>query len=391
MKRLPVLLAALGLIILGGCDETLIRVPDTTGPAVLITYPVPGNPLTAPVDVLIEAADPDSIARVSLLVDGEPVGVDTLPPWRIAWNINYWHDTPNHSLVAKAVDRSGNVGLSEMVLVTVDTGALAGPAADRPLDGEAFDTPALQLAWAAYGDAVRYEVQTASTDLFTDPLVSTGTPATMLDVVAPGDGLYYWRVRAVDARDAESPWSAPRSFRVDIPVTPDDLMADFFAAYAGRDSSRYDLMLHPDFEYRYKDTFGVVQTFERADELRCAGHIFSGTAGLNSQGDPYAPVTRLDVTYSLYGGEWTTLTPSDPDFVDIPDARMGIFTVLLEARVPYVNLIHSTLEKIIVVPAEAGSDDAPVTRWILYSQQEMGGWPLKSAPRLWSELKLDYF
>ena len=89
---------------------------DVTAPAVSITSPADGATVGGNVAVAIEA-DADAVS-VELLVDGGVAGSDT-PPFNILWNTTTVADGA-HTLVARAVDASGNEGDSAPVQVTVD-------------------------------------------------------------------------------------------------------------------------------------------------------------------------------------------------------------------------------------------------------------------------------
>jgi hypothetical protein len=90
---------------------------DVSPPAVTITSPADGATVSGSVAVAIDA-DADAVS-VELLVDGDVTGSDSAAPFQILWDTTTTADGA-HTLVARAVDGSGNEGDSEPVQVTVD-------------------------------------------------------------------------------------------------------------------------------------------------------------------------------------------------------------------------------------------------------------------------------
>jgi leucyl aminopeptidase len=98
---------------------TVAGVPnDTTPPTAAISAPSAGSTVTGTTTISANAADNVGLSRVEFWVDGTLRGSDTSSPYSYAWDTT---TVPNgsHSLVAKAVDTSGNVGTSASVAVTV--------------------------------------------------------------------------------------------------------------------------------------------------------------------------------------------------------------------------------------------------------------------------------
>jgi|GEM_PF-3015873 len=98
------------------------------------------------------------------------------------------------------------------------------PSLTFPNDGVARKTSDTnQSKWAAStdpeGDAVSYIYQSASDAAFTHVLYDSRNvgPLTTNYIANPGEpeGVYYWHVKAIDAKGAESAWSASRSIIVD--------------------------------------------------------------------------------------------------------------------------------------------------------------------------------
>lgn len=92
------------------------------------------------------------------------------------------------------------------------------PLALEPRDNqEVFlaETDRLTLAWDPVARAQGYSLQISRNRLFVDNLIDVeGRRKTQATVGLRGEGLFVWRVAAVDGSGALGPWSAPRRFRV---------------------------------------------------------------------------------------------------------------------------------------------------------------------------------
>ena len=122
MKKLSAITIIFTLFLVSCEDSTE---PDTTLPTVIITNPVDGATLTEPVTIKVEATDNESVDMVEFVVDGETIGTITSAPFDFAWNVSFWADGNTHTVLAKATDPAGNVGLSDLISVTVSTTALS--------------------------------------------------------------------------------------------------------------------------------------------------------------------------------------------------------------------------------------------------------------------------
>jgi leucyl aminopeptidase len=98
---------------------------DTTPPTVAITAPSSGATVTGTTTISASASDNVGLSRVEFWVDGALKGSDTSSPYSYSWDTTAVANG-SHTLVAKAVDTSGNVGTSTSVGVTVsNTSVLA--------------------------------------------------------------------------------------------------------------------------------------------------------------------------------------------------------------------------------------------------------------------------
>lgn len=92
---------------------------DFTPPTVAITAPADGAVVSGDVVVAVSAEDENGVEGVDVLVDGVLIGSDATPPYQVVWDTVDTGDGA-HTLVARAVDPSGNEAESAPVSVTVD-------------------------------------------------------------------------------------------------------------------------------------------------------------------------------------------------------------------------------------------------------------------------------
>jgi subtilisin family serine protease len=93
------------------------NVLDTTAPTITINSPNDGSKVTTNVSVKVNAADNVAVTKVELYIDGMLQGVSTAAPFTTKWNTAKAAKGP-HSLLCKAYDSAGNVGLSQSVSVS---------------------------------------------------------------------------------------------------------------------------------------------------------------------------------------------------------------------------------------------------------------------------------
>lgn len=104
--------------ILFGCGEETTK-PDTTPPTVQITSPMNNSTISGIVDIDINASDNKGIAKVEIYIDGVLSGETTSAPWGFIWDTEQ-EDNDEYTLQAKAYDTSNNIGISNLVNVTVE-------------------------------------------------------------------------------------------------------------------------------------------------------------------------------------------------------------------------------------------------------------------------------
>jgi leucyl aminopeptidase len=92
--------------------------PDTTPPMAAITSPAGGTTVTGVVTISADASDNAAVSRVEFWVDGVMKGSDSTAPYSYSWDTTALVNG-SHTLMARAVDTSNNLGTSANVAVTV--------------------------------------------------------------------------------------------------------------------------------------------------------------------------------------------------------------------------------------------------------------------------------
>jgi hypothetical protein len=83
-----------------------------------------------------------------------------------------------------------------------------------------FTSTDVRLTWKGVNWASSYQIQIATDKDFKhilEPGIEVGAGSPYYAWTAPGDGTYYWHVRAKNAQGGVSLWSAVDSFVVDVP------------------------------------------------------------------------------------------------------------------------------------------------------------------------------
>ena len=91
---------------------------DSLAPTAEITSPANGATVSGTANVAVAASDNTAVARVELLLDGVLAATDSAAPYQFAWD-TLGASNGSHTLQARAVDLSNNVGMSVTVQVTV--------------------------------------------------------------------------------------------------------------------------------------------------------------------------------------------------------------------------------------------------------------------------------
>ncbi len=94
-----------------------VSASDTTPPTIAIISPASGSRVSGNVSVLVNTSDNVRVVKVELYVDGMLTATSTTAPFTTKWNTRKATAGP-HTLLSKAYDAAGNVGLSPAVSVT---------------------------------------------------------------------------------------------------------------------------------------------------------------------------------------------------------------------------------------------------------------------------------
>jgi peptidoglycan/xylan/chitin deacetylase (PgdA/CDA1 family) len=96
---------------------------DTTPPAVALTAPANGSTVNGTVTLAVAATDDDAVNQVLFYVNGTQVGATNAQPYEVAWDTRTVADG-TATVLAKALDLSGNIGTSAPMNLTVNNNAL---------------------------------------------------------------------------------------------------------------------------------------------------------------------------------------------------------------------------------------------------------------------------
>ena len=124
-------------------DALIVKIPSqlltgsgggSTPPSVAITAPVSGATVSGTVSVSASATDPNGIANVQFLLDGNDLGSAlTQAPYSVSWNTS--NVTPGtHTLTAMATDSLGLSSESSPVTITIPASSAPPPPSTPPPD-----------------------------------------------------------------------------------------------------------------------------------------------------------------------------------------------------------------------------------------------------------------
>jgi hypothetical protein len=98
--------------------NTVLPAPDSTPPTVSLISPTSGQTLSSVVTVSANATDNIGVTKVDFYRGTTLITTDTTSPWAITWDTSSVSDG-TYSLLAKAYDAAGNVGVSSTISVAV--------------------------------------------------------------------------------------------------------------------------------------------------------------------------------------------------------------------------------------------------------------------------------
>ena len=101
--------------------------PDKEPPTVSIINPVAGQKVSNTVQVSANASDNVAVGSVQFYLDGKALGAPaSKPPYAVSWDTTTASNA-SHTLIATAIDTSGNLGTSAPVSLTVQNPPEEGP------------------------------------------------------------------------------------------------------------------------------------------------------------------------------------------------------------------------------------------------------------------------
>ncbi len=171
---------------------------DVTAPTVSVTAPAEGATVSETLTLTANAVDDYAMARVEYFVDGQLVGTSgSSAPYGVVWNSRSLANGA-HTLVARAYDTFGNMGVSATRSFTVNndvtppTAAITSPASNASLRGTVTVTATADDDFGV----TKVEVYAGTRPLGTD----TSAPYEVSwDTVTSIDGAHTLTVKAYDA------------------------------------------------------------------------------------------------------------------------------------------------------------------------------------------------
>jgi len=218
-------------------DRFSIGVLVNQPPEATVTSPSGGEIVAGTIDVTADATDADgTVTQVAFEYSDNggttwaAIGApDTTAPYSASWDTTAVSDGAEYLVRATATDDLGSIGVdaSDATFI-VDNTAPAAPILQSPADASFTnnDTPALDWSDVADLSGVTYDIQVDDTSAAFGSLVvdESGLAASNHTTAALADGIYYWRVRAVEAAGAGriGAWSAVWTLQVDTtaPAAP---------------------------------------------------------------------------------------------------------------------------------------------------------------------------
>ena len=95
------------------------KIVDTTAPTISVISPTDGSTVSGITTISASASDNVSVASASFFIDGIFLGEDTSSPYEISWDSTK-ETNGNHTIQAKALDTSNNLGESTIITVNVN-------------------------------------------------------------------------------------------------------------------------------------------------------------------------------------------------------------------------------------------------------------------------------
>ena len=189
-----------------GCEKSTD--PDNTSPSIVILQPIPGSTLTGPTSIVVAASDDEGISEIQIFVDDERIGILKNSDQIFKWNVGYWADGQNHTLLAIAKDKSGNEGQSNPVTVTVSETAIIFPQLLNPTNETTYPKEEqILFSWSNLQDVESFELAVSSDPGFSIISIYEFLTDTFFTETSLESGVYYWHVRGKNDVNKYSAWS----------------------------------------------------------------------------------------------------------------------------------------------------------------------------------------
>jgi len=193
---------------------------DTEPPSIVITNPANGIVVTSSISIKVDVTDNDAVKKVQFIIDGELIGEDTSQPFQQNWNVAFWADGNIHTILAKAIDKSNNIGQSEVISVIVSENTMSTVTLIAPKSETFRDRNKINLIWKNIFGASQYELHIATDNNFNNIVFSKVVIDTFINTIELTKGQFYWRVRGQNSQDLWTAWSSISSFEIDGPQSP---------------------------------------------------------------------------------------------------------------------------------------------------------------------------
>ncbi|GGY56752.1 hypothetical protein GCM10011297_31850 [Bacterioplanes sanyensis] len=291
---------------------------------IIITHPVNQSVVHgSTIGVRADIPTTAGVQEMVLFVDGIEVARDTDgEPWQVTWPAYFWADENAHSLMLKAVTKSGNeVRNNQQFWVYVDASANEILSFESPVANTVIkDQNSLKVVFKEFPGATKYEVKYINDDIEQ----KIETQATEVELTDLAVGEYELSYRAFN-QERVGPWSEPVTFE----VAATDLPA-LNAAEISPSESGYDVRLSWQ-DMGEESTYRVELTSLTNAEDSSVHEDISGTELLLSD----LPTGRYEWRLTRINSLNQASQPSQPEALEL-----GIFSkVLGGARDDYAEKI----------------------------------------------------
>lgn len=187
---------------------------DLESPSVKTIYPENNTIISDTVKIQVVAYDNVGVDSVKCYINDIEIGTALKAPYSFLWNPTYNIGDTNIVIVCKAIDRSGNISVSDPVHVIIGKSILL-PQIIYPQANKIFHTDSVRFIWKKIFTAIQYELQISKEREFVAlyNIVNIFDTTYALWNFLPGN--YSWCFRGVNSRTQRSVWSNSGLFSID--------------------------------------------------------------------------------------------------------------------------------------------------------------------------------